>query len=40
MVLSDFSIKRPVVAMVASALLVVFGAVAVMQLPHSRSAGH
>ncbi len=33
MILSDFSIKRPVVATVASALLVVFGAVALVQLP-------
>ena len=33
MVLSDFSIKRPVVATVLSMLLVVFGAVAMMQLP-------
>lgn len=33
MVLSDFSIKRPVVATVASALLVVFGIVAMIQLP-------
>ena len=33
MVLSDFSIKRPVVATVASALLFVFGLVALMQLP-------
>ena len=33
MVLSDFSIKRPVVATVASALLVVFGVVAMVQLP-------
>lgn len=33
MVLSDFSIKRPVVATVASALLFVFGAVALLQLP-------
>ena len=33
MVLSDFSIKRPVVATVASALLVVFGVVALLQLP-------
>ena len=33
MILSDFSIKRPVVATVASALLVVFGVVALLQLP-------
>jgi multidrug efflux pump len=33
MVLSDFSIKRPVVATVASVLLVVFGIFAVLQLP-------
>ncbi|MBL8642900.1 MAG: efflux RND transporter permease subunit [Rhodospirillaceae bacterium] len=33
MVLSDFSIKRPVVAIVASLLLVVFGVFAVVQLP-------
>lgn len=33
MVLSDFSIKRPVFATVTSALLVVFGLVALMQLP-------
>jgi multidrug efflux pump len=33
MVLSDFSIKRPVVAIVASLLLVVFGIFAVVQLP-------
>ncbi|MFL2770588.1 MAG: efflux RND transporter permease subunit [Rhodospirillaceae bacterium] len=33
MVLSDFSIKRPVVAIVSSALLFVFGLVALIQLP-------
>ncbi|MEQ8735530.1 MAG: efflux RND transporter permease subunit [Rhodospirillaceae bacterium] len=33
MVLSDFSIKRPVFAAVLSTLLVVFGAVAMLQLP-------
>lgn len=33
MVLSDFSIKRPVFATVLSMLLVVFGAVAMLQLP-------
>ena len=33
MVLSDFSIKRPVVATVASLLLVVFGFVSIFQLP-------
>ena len=33
MVLSDFSIKRPVFATVLSALLVVFGLVSLMQLP-------
>ncbi len=33
MLLSDFSVKRPTVAMVASALLVVFGLVAFSQLP-------
>jgi len=33
MLLSDFSIKRPVVAIVASLLLLVFGSFAMMQLP-------
>jgi multidrug efflux pump len=33
MILSDFSIKRPVVAIVASLLLVVFGIFAIAQLP-------
>ncbi|HCX14860.1 MAG TPA: multidrug transporter AcrB [Rhodospirillaceae bacterium] len=33
MLLSDISIKRPVVAIVASILLLVFGAFAIMQLP-------
>ncbi len=33
MVLSDFSIKRPVVAIVASLLLLVFGTFSMLQLP-------